>query len=60
LIAMLAARQPACRIYAAGGVRCVEDLQNVKAAGAAGALLATALHDGRIGPAELCAFQETH
>jgi len=57
LISMLASKQPASRVYAAGGVRCVEDLQKVKAAGAAGALLATALHDGRIGTAELSAFQ---
>jgi phosphoribosylformimino-5-aminoimidazole carboxamide ribotide isomerase len=60
LIAMLAAKQPACRIYAAGGVRSVEDLQNVNAVGATGALLATALHDGRIAPSELSGFQETH
>jgi phosphoribosylformimino-5-aminoimidazole carboxamide ribotide isomerase len=57
LIAALAARRPACRIYAAGGVRNVEDLRQVSAAGAAGALLATALHDGRIGPAELRDFE---
>jgi phosphoribosylformimino-5-aminoimidazole carboxamide ribotide isomerase len=57
LIAALAARRPACRIYAAGGVRGVEDLRQVSAAGAAGALLASALHDGRIGPAELGDFE---
>jgi phosphoribosylformimino-5-aminoimidazole carboxamide ribotide isomerase len=60
LIAALAAKRPDCRIYAAGGVRSVEDLRQVSAAGAAGALLASALHDGRIGPAELSGFQETH
>ncbi len=56
LIVNLARRVPGCNVYAAGGVRSIEDLQQVKAAGAAGALLATALHDGRIGPAELAQF----
>jgi len=40
-------------IYAAGGVRDAVDLSALKAAGAAGALIATALHDGRIGRADL-------
>lgn len=56
LIVGLAGRVPGCQVYAAGGVRSIEDLQQVKAAGAAGALLASALHDGRIGPAELAQF----
>ena len=57
LIVGLAGRVPGCQVYAAGGVRSIEDLQQVKAAGAAGALLATALHDGRIGPAELAKLE---
>jgi len=56
LIATLAAKAPACEVYAAGGVRSVEDLERVAAAGATGALIATALHDGRLGPAELSQF----
>lgn len=56
LIIELAKRVPSCQVYAAGGVRSVEDLRQVKAAGAAGALLATALHDGRIGCAQLAQF----
>jgi phosphoribosylformimino-5-aminoimidazole carboxamide ribotide isomerase len=56
LIIELAKRVPGCQVYAAGGVRSVEDLWQVKAAGAAGALLATALHDGRIGSAQLAQF----
>ena len=40
-------------IYAAGGVRDAADLCALKAAGAAGALIATALHDGRVGRADL-------
>lgn len=37
-------------LYAAGGVRGPDDLERLAAAGAAGVLVATALHDGRIGP----------
>jgi phosphoribosylformimino-5-aminoimidazole carboxamide ribotide isomerase len=40
-------------IYAAGGVRDGADLSALNAAGAAGALIATALHDGRVGRADL-------
>lgn len=56
LITTLAAKAPGREVYAAGGVRSVEDLERVAAAGAAGALIATALHDGRLGPAELSRF----
>jgi phosphoribosylformimino-5-aminoimidazole carboxamide ribotide isomerase len=40
-------------IYAAGGVRDAADLSALKAAGAAGALIATALHEGRIVKSDL-------
>lgn len=40
---------PEKRVYAAGGVRGEADLQELKALGCAGVLLASALHDGRIG-----------
>jgi phosphoribosylformimino-5-aminoimidazole carboxamide ribotide isomerase len=40
-------------VYAAGGVRDAADLSALKAAGVAGALIATALHEGRIGKADL-------
>jgi phosphoribosylformimino-5-aminoimidazole carboxamide ribotide isomerase len=56
LIATLAAKAPGREVYAAGGVRSVEDLHRVASTGAAGALIATALHDGRLGPAELSQF----
>ena len=56
LIQSLAAKAPDCEVYAAGGVRSVEDLKCVAAAGAAGALIATVLHDGRLGSAELSQF----
>ena len=40
-------------LYAAGGVRDAADLADLKAAGAAGALVATALHDGRLAGTDL-------
>lgn len=50
----------ACRIYAAGGVRHVDDLAALARAGAAGVLLASALHDGRLSRPELDAFHAAH
>ena len=44
---------PGRRIYAAGGVRNAADLAALAHAGIAGALVATALHDGRLGRAEI-------
>jgi phosphoribosylformimino-5-aminoimidazole carboxamide ribotide isomerase len=41
------------RVYAAGGVRNLADLRAAASAGAAGALVATALHAGAIQPAEI-------
>jgi len=41
------------RVYAAGGVRDAGDLDRLTRLGAAGVLVASALHDGRIGAAEL-------
>ncbi|TBN54597.1 nickel transporter [Hansschlegelia quercus] len=41
------------KVYAAGGVRGIEDLQRLADIGVAGALVASALHDGRLGGAAL-------
>ncbi|MBV9802549.1 MAG: hypothetical protein JO130_05140 [Solirubrobacterales bacterium] len=41
---------PGVSVYAGGGVRDDADLRALESAGAAGALVATALHDGRITP----------
>jgi phosphoribosylformimino-5-aminoimidazole carboxamide ribotide isomerase len=41
------------QLLAGGGVRTIDDLRALDAAGAAGALVATALHGGVIGPREL-------
>ncbi len=42
------ARAPGRRVYAAGGVRGPEDLRALAASGIAGALVASALHDGTL------------
>lgn len=57
LIVELAKRIGGCNVYAAGGVRSTGDLECIVAAGAAGALLASALHDGRLGSADLARFE---
>ena len=49
-VAELAAALPDIAIYAGGGVRNDEDLRALESAGAAGALVATAVHEGRITP----------
>ncbi|KQP51376.1 HisA/HisF-related TIM barrel protein [Methylobacterium sp. Leaf108] len=48
-LAGLAAAHPGRRFYAAGGVRGPEDLAALAAIGVAGALVASAIHDGRLG-----------
>jgi HisA/HisF family protein len=47
-VAQLAAALPGVDVYAGGGVRGEGDLRALERAGAAGALVATALHDGGI------------
>jgi phosphoribosylformimino-5-aminoimidazole carboxamide ribotide isomerase len=49
-VAQLAAALPGLAIYAGGGVRDDADLRALESAGATGALVATALHEGRITP----------
>ena len=49
-VAELAAALPGVAIYAGGGVRDDGDLRALESAGAAGALVATALHEGRLTP----------
>lgn len=53
LVRELHARLPELELLAGGGVRDVADLRALAEAGAAGALVATALHSGAIGPDEL-------
>jgi phosphoribosylformimino-5-aminoimidazole carboxamide ribotide isomerase len=47
-VSALAAALPGVAIYAGGGVRGDADVRALEAAGAAGALVATALHEGRL------------
>jgi len=56
LLAALRARVPGVALLAGGGVRDAADLRALAGAGAAGALVATALHGGAIGPGELRAL----
>jgi HisA/HisF family protein len=44
------------RVWAAGGVRGIEDIEQLAAMGLAGALVATALHDGRLPRAAVAAY----
>ena len=59
LIALNKARKNASRIYAAGGIRNVEDLATLASMQVSGALLATALHNGNISTADLLRFQQS-
>lgn len=52
----LARAAPTCELFAAGGVAGGADLAALARAGAAGALVASALHDGRIDAAALHGF----
>ncbi|RVU17832.1 HisA/HisF-related TIM barrel protein [Methylobacterium oryzihabitans] len=47
-LAAVRARAPGAALYAAGGLRGPEDLAPLAAAGAAGVLVASAIHDGRL------------
>ena len=52
----LRAAAPDRRLYAAGGVRGLDDLRVLAELGCAGALVASALHDGRLDAASLAAL----
>lgn len=53
LIRRLRSAAPHARVFAAGGIRDTDDLASCRASGACGALVASSLHDGRIGAGEL-------
>jgi phosphoribosylformimino-5-aminoimidazole carboxamide ribotide isomerase len=50
---------PAAQVYAAGGIRSAADLRDCRRAGAAGALVASSLHDGRLTGADLANLART-
>ena len=52
-------RYPSLQLVTGGGVRGVEDLQQLAAAGASAALVASALHDGRLKRGDLDAHRKT-
>lgn len=56
LLGQLARRAPAVQIFAAGGVRASRDLELIAASGAAGILVASALHQKCIGSTDLACF----
>lgn len=49
-------KSPGSELFVAGGVRDLDDLLHLRQLGVAGALLASALHDGRIGPEQITAL----
>ncbi|HVQ12238.1 MAG TPA: HisA/HisF-related TIM barrel protein, partial [Vicinamibacterales bacterium] len=53
LLERIRAAAPGLNLVAGGGIRQWDDLVHVAKAGCNGALLATALHNGRIGAAEI-------
>jgi phosphoribosylformimino-5-aminoimidazole carboxamide ribotide isomerase len=57
LIARVRAAAPRVTLLAGGGIRGLDDLMRLAEAGCDGALVATALHDGRIGATELAALR---
>jgi phosphoribosylformimino-5-aminoimidazole carboxamide ribotide isomerase len=57
LLARLAAAHPGTRFAVGGGVAGPDDLETIARAGASEVLVGSALHDGRIGAAELGAFR---
>jgi phosphoribosylformimino-5-aminoimidazole carboxamide ribotide isomerase len=58
LIARVREAVPGLTLLAGGGVRGREDLARLADCGCDGALVATAVHDGRLGAAEIATFQE--
>ena len=57
-LAELRARAPDREVFAAGGVRGVDDLAQLREADVAGALIATALHTGTVSAQQLAALAD--
>ena len=55
LLRRLQAAIPAAQLFAGGGVRGIDDLRQLAGTGCAGALVATAIHEGRLSPADITA-----
>ena len=59
LIKLNAARKSPSRLYAAGGVRNLGDLQALASMGLASALVATALHNGKLSTTDIASMHQT-
>jgi phosphoribosylformimino-5-aminoimidazole carboxamide ribotide isomerase len=53
LIARIRGTRPSVQLTAGGGISSIEEVLEVRDAGASGVLIGSAIHDGRIGPREL-------
>jgi phosphoribosylformimino-5-aminoimidazole carboxamide ribotide isomerase len=53
LLTELMRKSPQGKIYAAGGIRDLQDMQQLKSMGVCGALVASSLHDGRLRPSDI-------
>jgi phosphoribosylformimino-5-aminoimidazole carboxamide ribotide isomerase len=60
LIARVRNAAPGVSLLAGGGVRGLDDLMRLADAGCDGALVATALHNGRLGAADVAAARRLH
>ena len=60
LVARVRNVTPGLTLVAGGGIRGPEDLRRLADAGCDGALVATALHDGRLGTAQIAAAERLH
>lgn len=56
LLGTIRARYPGIDVVVGGGIRGIDDVRELRERGAAGVLVGSALHDGRIGPRELEPF----
>lgn len=57
LVASIRSRVPHCALYLGGGVRNSGDLDRLAESGISGALIASALHEKSLGPAELSPYK---
>jgi phosphoribosylformimino-5-aminoimidazole carboxamide ribotide isomerase len=59
LLSTLAPDHPGTEFFVAGGIRNAADLEQASRHGAQGALVASALHDGQLSPADLASLDRT-
>ena len=59
LCRQIGSRYPGVELITGGGIRNIDDLRQLRAAGIHGALVASALHNGSITPEQLEEFQSS-